>query len=206
MAAISSTWDENTKIFSVTIDHTTAGAVDFTVTGSEDIKYDAASIQINPDDPNVVLNSTVQLTAAIYPETLKGVSVVWQSLSPGIASVSAKGLVSGHSIGSCQIIAKAGGKADTCVVKVGYATPVVEYTDDDHLVFPYPNPVEDFLHLSGIDDDMNYAIYSLSGFKIVSGNKQPINVSNLAAGVYAIEIKTNTKVIVRKFVKGTGKF
>jgi ELWxxDGT repeat protein len=68
----------------------------------------------------------------------------------------------------------------------------------------YPNPCSDFLYfnIGGIN---SLKVFNLSGVelldeKITNGNNQ-INVSNLMAGMYLLEIKVKDKVYHQKFIK-----
>ena len=64
----------------------------------------------------------------------------------------------------------------------------------------YPNPVNDFLILKGLDIEKTFAIYSVKGQKIISGiSNTKINVSQLAKGMYFLKIEgQKSKVIIKK--------
>jgi hypothetical protein len=87
------------------------------------------------------------------------------------------------------------------------------YIDDIHLsilpvenedaVSVYPNPVRDVLYIQSPAAVEQVSIYNLNGKPVkqtaVSGRE--VNVSDLAAGVYLIKIKTATGAVVRKIMK-----
>jgi uncharacterized protein YjdB len=83
-----------------------------------------ASIIITPRRPTVFVQQTAQLTVTAEDSagnTLSGVQVVWQSASPGIASVSSSGLVTGVSPGTAVVRATAEGVTGADTVKVTQA-------------------------------------------------------------------------------------
>jgi hypothetical protein len=65
----------------------------------------------------------------------------------------------------------------------------------------YPNPVQDNLHITKIESDANYEVFSVLGAKVLSGTisagGSTINVENLDKGVYIIKIGN----AVQKFIK-----
>ncbi|SFA98211.1 Por secretion system C-terminal sorting domain-containing protein [Flavobacterium swingsii] len=68
----------------------------------------------------------------------------------------------------------------------------------------YPNPVENVLNVSMIDNrKATYRIYSMIGQEVKSGNlnQNEINVSNLESGLYIFEVNDGEKMITKKFVK-----
>lgn len=67
----------------------------------------------------------------------------------------------------------------------------------------YPNPVSSVLNIIMADDrNVDFAIHNTLGQTLKSGKlSKEINVSDLADGVYILEIKDGQKVIAKKFVK-----
>ncbi|MEA3447349.1 MAG: T9SS type A sorting domain-containing protein [Bacteroidota bacterium] len=67
----------------------------------------------------------------------------------------------------------------------------------------YPNPVKNYMHVSDIPDNAKYTIYDASACIVtkshISNNK--INVSNLAPGLYIIQITTREKMLTATFIK-----
>ena len=64
------------------------------------------------------------------------------------------------------------------------------YEINGHLINIYPNPVKDFFYVEAEINSLVYDIISNSGLKILSGRikGQPIDMTNLAAGVYFVRI------------------
>ena len=81
-----------------------------------------ASVAVTPATTTVTVGQTVQLAATARDasgQTLTGRAVTWTSASPGIASVSGSGLVSGVSAGSTTITATIDGVPGATTVTVG---------------------------------------------------------------------------------------
>src|SRR5581483_3302127 len=110
---------------------TAAGAGQVTITGTSGSKSGTAtinvaivpvgSVTIAPAPDTVTLGGTVQLTATVKDSAgnpLTGRTVTWQSLSPGVATVSATGLVTSVGIGTAGILATSGGKTGVAEVTV----------------------------------------------------------------------------------------
>src|SRR5688572_23243896 len=80
-----------------------------------------ASVTVTPATTSVDSSKTVQLTAVVRDAnggTLTGRTVTWTSLTPGVATVSASGLVTGVKSGSAKVYALSEGKSDTATITV----------------------------------------------------------------------------------------
>lgn len=90
------------------------------------------SISIAPTTASVEVGKSVTLTATVTPEETGVGGVTWTSSSPGIASVSGAGTVTGVAEGTATITAKtSSGAAATCTVTVKkaqlFTVPVVDH-------------------------------------------------------------------------------
>ena len=68
----------------------------------------------------------------------------------------------------------------------------------------YPNPVEDLLTISGLENNMEIKIYNLTGQKMIFDpnlENNTIDVSDLTEGIYILEVILNNERIQKKFVK-----
>jgi uncharacterized protein YjdB len=73
-----------------------------------------ATVSVDPSAPSVVLGSALSLRATVRDEegnVLPDAKVVWSVRDPGIASVSATGVVTPHGVGSTQVAASASGQS-----------------------------------------------------------------------------------------------
>ena len=80
-----------------------------------------ANVVVSPATPNVTVGQTVQLSASVQAannQELTGRSVSWSSGAPGIASVSATGVVSGLSPGTAIVFATVEGVIGSATVTV----------------------------------------------------------------------------------------
>jgi len=78
-------------------------------------------ITLQPDGLTLPVGGQGTLTAEVRDADdaiISNASVTWSSLNPAVASVTGNGTVTGHIIGETQVIAAAGGKADTADVLV----------------------------------------------------------------------------------------
>jgi hypothetical protein len=66
----------------------------------------------------------------------------------------------------------------------------------------YPNPANNTVSISGVDEIQKITIFSLLGKKEVEvSNKNFINVSQLSNGIYFIQIEKNNRTYLKKFLK-----
>jgi uncharacterized protein YjdB len=96
-----------------------------------------ASVNLTSPGDSIIGTGTLQLTATLLDasaNTLTGRPVTWTSLTPGVATVSTSGLVTGVASDSSKIIAAAEGKADTLTVRVLPAVATVALTAPDSSV------------------------------------------------------------------------
>ena len=78
-----------------------------------------SSVSINSYSEVLTAGTTKQLSATIYPNTVKDKSVTWSSSDPSVATVSSSGLVTAKSEGTAEIIATASnGKNNSCTTTV----------------------------------------------------------------------------------------
>ena len=93
-----------------------------------------------------------------------------------------------------------------CLDQLGASKPsgLNKVVDADDEIAVYPVPTTDVLHVSGIGEKSSVNIYSINGQLVgtyVVGEREPINVSALASGMYVIEVTTPQGVVRKQFVK-----
>jgi chitodextrinase len=85
------------------------------------------------------------------------------------------------------------------------ATARVEEASNNQISFNlYPNPVSgDVLNISNLEADSNYRIYNMMGQELGKGKieNESINVGNLAAGTYLIEVSNANGATSKRFIK-----
>ena len=80
-----------------------------------------ASVDISPASGSVVVGSTLQLYAtprSVAGQPLSGRTITWSSGAPGLASVSATGLVTGLTTGNAVVLASVEGKQGSAMITV----------------------------------------------------------------------------------------
>ena len=106
-------------IFDVIINAT--GGVTGTSIGGDTISTQSSgyvsSISLNKSTLSITQNETVQLMADITPADSDS-TIFWTNSNPAVATVDQSGNVTGAGVGTCMIIAAAGGVSDTCTVSV----------------------------------------------------------------------------------------
>lgn len=80
------------------------------------------SISLDQTSCSIVEGTTVTLSATVLPSNATDPSVSWSSNDPGVATVNGDGVVTGKSVGSATITARAGNQSATCRVTVTSAT------------------------------------------------------------------------------------
>jgi hypothetical protein len=93
-------------------------SVDFTATATGIL---VASVAVSPAAPSLEAGKTVQLTAALADAAgtpLTGRTVAWSSGSPGVATVSAAGVVTGVAPGTATVTASSEGRSGSATVTV----------------------------------------------------------------------------------------
>jgi hypothetical protein len=119
-----------------------AGCADGTLTGSPDelaiaerryrSNRPVASVTVSPGSVSLLPSGTAQLTATLRDSTGRELdrAVTWSSSAPGVAKVSASGLVTGVAAGLATITATSEGRSGsaTATVSVPAAAPVASVT------------------------------------------------------------------------------
>ena len=81
---------------------------------------------------------------------------------------------------------------------------IVSALIDQSAVSVFPNPVKDYLFLQAASaTDYNFTITDINGRSIKNGSTgiNKINVGYLAPGIYFLQLKTNERTTVLKFLK-----
>lgn len=89
--------------------------------GSTDSGPQVGSVSLGFDARAVGVGQEVTLTATVLDPSksvVKDARVRWETLNPGVASVTQEGVLRGNAVGSTQVVASAGGEADTATINV----------------------------------------------------------------------------------------
>lgn len=82
-----------------------------------------ASVEVSPDQSTLLVDQTEPLTASVLDDggtPIDGAAVSWETDDPGVATVSAAGVVTAQSPGTATITATSGGQSGTAQVTVSF--------------------------------------------------------------------------------------
>ena len=104
---------------------------------------------------------------------------------------------------SCQAFTY--GQVEDYTVNISLTAKGEEVTLTPVLSFNlYPNPVKgDVLNISNLQKPSNYRVYNMMGQEIIAGKieENSVNVGDLKAGVYLIEINDGENIQTKRFIK-----
>ncbi|UPS91158.1 T9SS type A sorting domain-containing protein [Bizionia sp. M204] len=86
----------------------------------------------------------------------------------------------------------AGGQGDK-IFKVENLGTLLSIKGNKSVIIPriYPNPTKQFIRLSGLQEEKQFELYTISGAKVLNGTVKPnsqINMSSLSAGLYYLKL------------------
>ncbi|HDS08109.1 MAG TPA: T9SS type A sorting domain-containing protein [Bacteroides sp.] len=162
------------------------------------------SIEVSADGDAVVpVGGTLQMLADVQPADADYTDVYW-SVEPGTgdATIDETGLLTGDTIGTVTVVAKASDdseKYDMLEVIVTWPEGIEEQSVKPLNI--YPNPAVDRLTVELATANEVVSIYNSVGQKIeevnVSGNRHIFDISSYARGIYFVK----TGDTVAKFIK-----
>lgn len=77
---------------------------------------------------------------------------------------------------------------------------IVSSADAQKTITLYPNPATSQLNIAGIEKAATYAVYAMNGRKVLAGTTDgTIDVSNLSAGLYIIELEIDGTPLRQRF-------
>lgn len=83
---------------------------------------------------------------------------------------------------------------DSIIIVANFVTEGVAVKEAEEETFRvFPNPTSDMLNIQGDFD--NLIIYNQLGQQVIKTNKNVINVSNQADGIYFVQVYRNNKLI-----------
>ncbi|WP_417195641.1 T9SS type A sorting domain-containing protein [Bizionia sp.] len=87
----------------------------------------------------------------------------------------------------------AGGQGDR-IFKVENLGTLLSIKGNKSVILPriYPNPTTQFIRLSGLQEEKQFELHTISGAKVLNGTVKPnsqINMSSLSAGLYYLKLK-----------------
>ncbi|MGA9212273.1 choice-of-anchor J domain-containing protein [Kaistella sp.] len=86
-------------------------------------------------------------------------------------------------------------------VEVSFEEKMAVSAVNKNLISIYPNPTSDFIKIQNVKGLQSVRIFDMSGKKIKETSSADIDVRNLSAGQYILNIYSGNEVISRKFIK-----
>lgn len=168
-------------------------------------------VTANPGDTEVSLSWTV---SGLGGRDFDSYSILWRidgtsdyigalaTFSPGETSITVPGLTNDITYEFAVAVNASGEVSDQ-----GFATATPSATlgieeISKKEISIYPIPFEDTLNFRIQDENFNIKLFNILGKLLIeTENNNKINVSNLSAGIYIINIQTNNKMYTTKVVK-----
>jgi hypothetical protein len=152
-----------------------------------------------------VNDGTLQMNAAVSPANATDASVTWSVNDENIATIDASGLLSPIRNGSVSVTATANdasGISGNATITITNQVTSVEDVYSSSISL-YPNPAQNILKVITAAPISSYIIYTTEGkamYQSALVNNQ-IEISQLPAGIYFIELKIDNLTIQKRFIK-----
>jgi len=148
---------------------------------------------------------TLQMEATVLPANASNMNVTWSVDMPSIATIDANGLLS--AVGNGQVVVKA--TADDGSGISGQATITISNQENGiapaHMngIYVYPNPANKTIQLQSKTTIEHIRILSIDGKQMLelSNPTGTINIEVLPAGIYVMQIRTDSGIYTHKLQK-----
>lgn len=135
-----------------------------------DSEVRVTGISIDIDSATLEVGATKQVNANVVPTNASNKNIIWSSSSTGVASVSASGLITAKSNGSCTITAKTSDGGFTKAISV-----TVKQTQTEA---PNPTPPSPTIPVTGIEVDGWDVTLKVGGSKQMNAYVVPRDATN----------------------------
>ena len=135
-----------------------------------DSEVRVTGISIDIDSATLEVGATKQVNANVVPTNASNKNIIWSSSSTGVASVSASGLITAKSNGSCTITAKTSDGGFTKAISV-----TVKQTQTEA---PNPTPPSPTIPVTGIEVDGWDVTLKVGGSKQLNAYVVPRDATN----------------------------
>ncbi len=151
---------------------------------------------------------TLQMEAAVLPANANDATFTWSVTNgTGSASIDTSGLLTATTDGDVTVTATANddsGVTGTAVINISnqIVTSINKQTNIHNLSI-YPNPVSSQLSIDSDEKIEIIRIINVMGKieKTFAPSNYTINVSDLANGIYFLQVKTDKALMNKKFIK-----
>lgn len=133
---------------------------------------------------------------------IMALSMMWSLASAGsIVAISSDGAEDLYAISSVRSIKFAPEKsADKGyrTILFGEPTGVKGVSGDQPFIFVFPNPVSEYIEISGVDEDAEVLIFDMNGNVVYRTNGNKVDVSGMNNGNYILNVKENSVKFIKK--------
>ena len=187
-----------TTISATTVDGNITALCSVYVTKPQSETIAITGISIDPATLKLQPGQSLALVVKITPANATNQDILWESDNTNVATVSANGIVTAHSLGSAIVSATS---AENGIIKSTCNLTVTQYVSNETIntesIIAYPNPTNGKVTISGLTHGETFHIYNQIGLLVTtfvaSDEKMTIDLSHLSSGIYFL--KTNIETI-----------
>jgi hypothetical protein len=149
---------------------------------------------------------TLQMEATVLPANATDATYTWSVTNgTGSTSIDANGLLTALTNGTVEVIATANdasGITGTKTITISNQSVGINDLGFDDLSI-YPNPTNNLLNINVVEGLSSIRIMGLTGktIKVFNAEKRQLDISELTAGIYFLEIANAEKKSVMKIIK-----
>ncbi|KXX69651.1 Ig-like domain-containing protein [Flammeovirga sp. SJP92] len=154
---------------------------------------------------NLIVDGTHQLTATITPENATNLNHTWTTSDDKVVKVDELGMITAVSPGTATITVSTADGGFTASVEVTAEGAILSLTDDlRSKISAYPVPAEDFIQFNNLPNGRyEFTVSDTNGKVLISEvmnyqSGDQLNVSELTAGIYIVNIHNNS---IHEFIK-----
>ncbi len=129
-------------------------------------------------------------------------SAMWSFASAGsIVAISSDGAEDSYTISSVRSIKFAPENSDDKgyrTILFGAKSGLNEIDSDQSFIFVYPNPVSDYIQISGVDEDAEVLIFDMNGNVVSRTHGKRVDVSEMNNGNYILNVNGNSVKFIKK--------
>ncbi len=129
-------------------------------------------------------------------------SMMWSFASAGsIVAISSDGAEDSYSISSVRSIKFAPEKSSDKgyrTILFGESTGVKGVSGDQPFIYVYPNPVSEYIEISGVEEDSEVQIFDMNGNVVSRSYGNRVDVGGMINGNYILNVNGNSVKFIKK--------
>ncbi|WP_156152473.1 Ig-like domain-containing protein, partial [Flammeovirga sp. OC4] len=162
-------------------------------------------VTLSESTVDLIVDGTHQLTATIAPENATNLNHTWTTSNDKVVTVDELGMITAVSPGTATITVSTADGGFTASVEVTAEGAILSLTDDlRSKISAYPVPAEDFIQFNNLPNGRyEFTVSDTNGKVLISEvmnyqSGDQLNVSELPAGIYIVNIHNNS---IHEFIK-----